>query len=350
MTSTLHDAYQELAKDAHNYADPAIFTAPDRRRRPRPSLQVIGAAAAVAAIVLTLTLVEVRRDRPGGLAAPASATHIDGLPDTAVGSAALAYTECMNRCPLRLVTTNGQKLVLSAVTVPPQGNVTISPDGRWLGAPTPAGYLLRDLAGTTTITVPSANPREGWVLSPWTWSKDSQHVILGFHADGNVEQYFDVDLNEGSSTPVAVKPGQEVVGVLTSGELITIDTVGYAQSPLTQLQLTSARTKVALQSGPEGAFANGSPAISVRGDRIYVIQYTDRPVAVLVFDLSGTRVERLPISATEVPAAATPDGYILMDVAGGKTFRLTRESKVPVNLPAPINGQAVFIFPGGARH
>src|SRR5665647_1956057 len=130
MKSTLHDAYRDLAKDARNYADPTVFTAPVRRRR--PSLQVVGAIAAVAAIVLTLTVAEARRERPAGVATTASPTHASSLPDTAVGPAALAYTACLNRCALRLVTTKGQELVQPAVTVPPQGNVTISPDGRWL--------------------------------------------------------------------------------------------------------------------------------------------------------------------------------------------------------------------------
>ena len=49
-----------------------------------------------------------------------------------MGRGAVVYAPCRSSCPTLLTLEDGRTYGLGARTVHPQGNITLSPDGRWL--------------------------------------------------------------------------------------------------------------------------------------------------------------------------------------------------------------------------
>ncbi len=104
------------------------------------------------------------------------------------------------------------------------------PAGRWFGQPIGDGYVLRDLLGTQTISVPRPKTGGASRFSPWVWAPDSRRLILGNHTDGLVRDYVEVELPSGRTSRPALAVGEEPVGVLTADELVERRVV--AQLPL----------------------------------------------------------------------------------------------------------------------
>ncbi|GIH95700.1 hypothetical protein ACFFMN_01520 [Planobispora siamensis] len=368
----LRTAYGELEREARDYADPVrAVTAARRRRAGRTAAGAVLAAAAVAGVVglagygpwapgetgpatgatasatasVTASVTTGPTAGPITVRPPASAPP---LPEGGAGAAGLLiYTSCVNDCPTYLLTADGRQYLLGGKTAPPPGNLTLSPDGRWLGRPTGTGYELRDLVGGAVHTVDA--PRDGApgaVYSPWTWSADGRRLVLGHHASGEVGSYAEVNLADGRTTALTPDPGFEPVGMLTSGEPLLFEESRYGERA----------TRVALAAGTPGrritldagstplVSADGGPSIQVRGERIYAV--APDLTAVVVFGADGGELARLRLKPGETPLAPEGDGFAVL--TGSRLERWTASgSRTPLyDLPQ----EALTVLPGQARH
>lgn len=271
-----------------------------------------------------------------------------GLPAGPVGAGALVYRACREGCPTFLLTTYGTQYLLGERTINPPGNFTLSPDGRWLGTPTTGGgYEVRDLQGTSihTMRPPVSGDAES-AYSPWAWSADSQRLVLGYHASGDVSAYTDVDLRTGRSAEFDLPREQEPVGILPSGNLLLLE-----QS---RVQLSSAGRTFTLTSGA-GVLADADHGLSIQvsGERIFALAYSGDRITVVEFDSTGKEVARTPLPADEFPLGPVSGGFAIvqvpLDQARGRQ-RLETLSPSGRQLLFEVPGTADVVLPGAARH
>ncbi|HEX6870139.1 MAG TPA: hypothetical protein VF163_03490 [Micromonosporaceae bacterium] len=241
MTTELYQQLHVLAEEAP--APPAsgeIIAAVRRRRRTRLVVTATAATLAVALVSVTALGVNgwLRRFDGSAVAGPSinpPATpwlwqpvllpfdvrppqgDVPVLPsDRPVGRASLVYRPCPT-CTAYLVRSGGEhfRLPVNQADAPPALNapargldVTLSPDGRWLGIRTVRGYLFRDLGGTRTFTVP--------VAYGYAWSGDSRWFSAEPERpdNSNVDSRgygLRVDLSDGTVLPVVA--ARDLAGV-----------------------------------------------------------------------------------------------------------------------------------------
>lgn len=359
-TEELRAAYRELEREARSYADPAAAVTTARRRRTR--MTATAAAAAVAVIVVgagvgwdrgtSPTTETAAQMAPSGSARPSAPLNISPpanaspLPGGGTGvSGLLLYTSCMHGCPTFVVLTDGRQYRLDGQTAPPPGNLTLSPDGRWLGMPTATGYELRDLVeGTVHRIAAPQKSRPNAVYSPWVWSADGRFLVLGHHASGDVRAYVQVEPATGRTTTPKIPDGYEPLGVLPSGDALLFDRSAHGK--------TSSRVDLAL--GVPGRFltldagstslvtADGGPTIQVRGDRIYAV--APDLTTVIVFDLNGKELSRIPLSQGEGPLVPVEEGYA---VQSGPVLEVRAAASGRKLHDVPKEAQ--IVLPGQAR-
>ncbi|MGV9301795.1 hypothetical protein ACWDLG_00340 [Nonomuraea sp. NPDC003727] len=308
----LRAAYRTLEQEAGDYADSARALAVMRRRR---------AAVAVAAVAAVLAVV-------GGLwfVRPASPEVSVAAQPSGVGRS--IHTACMYGCPTYLTLTDGRQVLLGEQTAPPPGNLTLSPDGRWLGMPTPSGFQLKDLSGSTVYHGPQAG--QGEAVTPWAWSADSRTLLLAGHASGKVGAYFLFDLTTGRVTRPEVPSGFEPVG-LARGELVLFAESQYGKRA-TRVELTVGGRPVTLDAGDaELVTEDGGPTIEVYGDRIYALAFPSNTM--IEFGLDGKELTRYRLAGQ--PLGPSEDGYVVSTAgkvsAGGKElFELPPDSLIVV--------------------
>jgi hypothetical protein len=171
------------------------MTATERREPPGAP------ATAVAAVAAVFT------DLPAELRPPARVTDLPT--DRGVGRAALIYhanlsdgfdeeTRAFARRDIHLVTTTGDHFRVGRTPADLRPlSLSLSPDGRWLGAKRDGRWRVRDLSGTTEYEA-----GDGYEL--WLWSTDARSVLLGRpSADGRELAVFDPDPMVGPSAPSA---------------------------------------------------------------------------------------------------------------------------------------------------
>lgn len=351
-SEALRAGYRALEEEARDYADPV--TAMSRARRRRTGLAAAGAALTVTAVLAGVGLQHqpwaasvspavAVTTTPFVIRPPANAAP---LPEHGTGAAGLlVYTTCMHGCPTYLVLTDGRQHLVGEQTPPPPGNLTLSPDGRWLGRPTASGYELQDLIDGTVHEITSPRPTEpGLVLSPWAWSAGGR-LLLGYHASGDVRSYVEVDLADGRTTTPAVPQGFEPVGTLPSGVSLLTDRSRYGERA-TRLDLAVGEPgrRITLDGGSTALITeDGGPTIQVRGDRVHAV--APELTAVIVFDTEGDEVARLPLRPGDTPLGPVEGGYA---VQAGSAIQLRTPSGSRLLYDVPEN--ALVVLPGTARH
>ncbi|MFG1710344.1 hypothetical protein ACFLIM_44965 [Nonomuraea sp. M3C6] len=362
-TKMLRAAYRELELEARDYADPATVAATVRRRRARrATVTAVLAMVTVAGVVgygpwrssqagpVTAVMTSATAEAAPGTAGPLTVrppASASPLPEgTAGASGLLVYTSCTYGCPTYLVLADGRQRLLGEQTVFPPGNITLSPDGRWLGLPIGAGYELRDLIGDA-VHVIDAPPKSapGAVYSPWAWSADGRRLVLGHHTSGDVGAYAQVDPADGTVTALRLPSGSEPLGMLASGEPLLFDESRYGKRSAV-IELTVGRTgrRITLDAGSTPLVtANGGPAIQVRGERVYAVA-PDLTV-VIAFDLDGRELYRLPLSPGETPLAPIGDGFGVL-TESALELRTDTGTRTLYDLPKDVQ----MVLPGQARH
>ncbi|WP_214104568.1 hypothetical protein [Acrocarpospora catenulata] len=350
----LRDTYLQLERESRDYADADRALATLRRRR--TVRQSAGAAGLAAAGLVVATLLLQTGGNGGEIAASptlsvATTPGYAALPVSGpVGQGAAVYTPCRATCPTLLSLTDGREFALGPHTVTPSGNMTLSPDGRWLGLPTLAGYQLRDLLGDTVVQVPAIGT--GGAFSPWVWSADSRRLILGYHQSGDVSGYLQVDLSTGKQTTLTPSAGYEPVGILPSGALVLLDESQYGDAERKRVTLRVDRTDITLTASPAGVFADADHGLSVQvsGGRIFVLEYTDeQKVAVAEFDTTGNRVQYTVLPDGDYAMGPTRDGYATVRMPGDQENG-RQQVRVGDQVIGEYPGMAEIALPGSARH
>ncbi|MFI6315964.1 hypothetical protein ACIBG8_00510 [Nonomuraea sp. NPDC050556] len=358
MNPHLGEAYHRLDQDARDYTDAGRALGTLRARRRRRAV-----VAGVLAIALGVGVQQWLSPRGDGTATVASAppsvpaiqppADAPPLPVTGpVGRGALVYTACQSACPTFLVLTDGTQRLLGQRTVYPPGNITLSPDGRWLGRPVDGGYEVRDLLGSAVHHLePPVGGGADSAYSPWAWSADSRRLIAGYHASGNVSSYVVLDLSNGVHTPLSVPEGQEPVGLLPSGAPILLTS---SPSPRNRLTLQHDGKTVVLTSD-EGVFSDTDHGVSIQvyGESLFVLEYSADRIAVLTFNADGKRQNRVALSADEFPVGPVAGGFAIIRLPNDQARgRQQLESVSPTGrIPLfDLPGQAAIVLPGGTRH
>jgi hypothetical protein len=232
MSARLRDLLDDLAADARGYGDPDLAVASARRRVAVRRVAVpLVAAAAVAILAAVLAAPAVRHRVDGGpgigttpdteaeypdrVSVPGRA---DPLPDAPLAdNAAFVYAPCPRDCDPFLVMQDGTQYRLPRPDIgPPVYGYSLSPDGRWLGWPTAAGYQLRNLRGDA-MAIPDNGPG---ITEAWVWAPDSQSLLLARHHDGAVDHYTVVRPFE-SALPLRIAPPPAtVVAMRNNGDLV----------------------------------------------------------------------------------------------------------------------------------
>ncbi|MFE3452093.1 hypothetical protein ACFXJ8_24550 [Nonomuraea sp. NPDC059194] len=349
----LRAAYRAMEAEARDYADPGRAVAVARRRG-RARIAVAGVCLAVVAMLAGAGLRLWPGEAPAVIAAtPSSPVVITPpataapLPEAGTGQPGLmVYTPCMHGCPTYVALADGRQHLLGEKTAPPPGNLTLSPDGRWLGLPVATGYELRDLVSGTVhqIAFPGRSDH-GAVLSPWAWSADGRRLILGHHASGDVLAYLEVDVNTGRTSVPAVPRGFEPLGLLVTGELLLFEESRYGkQATRVELAVGGPERTITLDGGATPLVtADGGPSIQVRGDRFYAV--APDLTAVVEFDATGREVRRLPLRSGEGPLGPLQDGFA---VQSGPVVEVRTPSGA--RRLADLPETALVVLPGMARH
>ncbi len=364
MNTPLDEAYGDLAVEARNYADPdKVLREVQRRRSRRARL-----AAVAAVVALTILGFATVIDRPSQLAAPQSsavptisppATAVSLPADAAAGRGTMIYTACPYGCPTYLVVEGGRQYLLGQQTAPPPGNLTLSPDGRWLGQPTSTGFAVRDLLGINIrFALLEPSKEEGMRLSPWAWAADSSRLVLGAHADGKVARYLSLTVGTGKPSRLEVPAGAEPVGMLGSGELLLLDERSYDQLPLTSVPLQIGRSgrSVELRLDPPGSkvFADHDHGLSlqVRGDHIFALAYSSTHTSMVKYDVAGRQLSETTLSDTDAALGPVTDGFAVLSAATttGKAAQLVVLNGFERQVLATLPSQALAVLPGGTRH
>jgi hypothetical protein len=232
MSAPLRDLLDDLATEARGYGDPdrAVGTARRRVAVRRVAVPLVAAAVvALLAAVLTSPAMRGRLDSgpeigttpdahpqyPDRVTGPENAERLPESPLS--GPAAFVYAPCPRECDPYLVMPDGTPYRLPRPDRgPPDYGYSLSPDGRWLGWPTAAGFQLRDLVGGQAISISDSGPG---VTEAWVWAPDSRTVLLARHHDGTVAHYLLWSLHGGSRTRLAPSPAT-VVAMRNTGDLV----------------------------------------------------------------------------------------------------------------------------------
>jgi hypothetical protein len=182
---------------------------------------------------------------PAVLDVPSGLDELD-LGGEAVGPAALAYTACPD-CGIVLVMADGRQfsVPLSGSVSPLQelGGYSLSPDGRWLAMRNGLDLAVRDLTSGEMLLLPASS--SGGSLVAEAWSPDSRWLLVRqVTGDRRVEHRL-VELGDGGVRDVAPPAGWDFVGVLPSGELLSVE-AGTAASGLA---VTAVAVRVSDPSG-----------------------------------------------------------------------------------------------------
>ncbi|MEV8631128.1 hypothetical protein AB0395_05670 [Streptosporangium sp. NPDC051023] len=315
---SLRAAYRALEEEAGDYADAGRALTTLRRRR---SAAAAGTALAVLAVLVMVSGLWPTRQESSVIAGPVHA----------VGRS--IHTACMHGCPTFLTYTDGRQVSLGEQTPVPPGNLTLSPDGRWLGIPVGDGFEVRDLTGDTVYRTPSA--ASGEVIGPWAWSADSRTLLLASHASGDVSAYYLLDLTNGRISRPEVPKGFEPVGLSARGPVL-FEESQYGKRATRVRLVVAGRETVLDGRDVELINQDGGPALEVRGDRIYA-----RVVGkVIEFDLDGVEVSRYEFSGRALGPG--PSGYLVF--TDGKVA--TASGAVLYELPK----ESLISVPGRARH
>lgn len=364
MNQPLGEAYHHLDQDARNYADADRALVTLRTRRARTAL-VAGSAALVVVVGGLAAFQQRLPDSPEASATVASPTRTveppaeaPALPATGpVGKGAMVYTACHTKCPTLLLLVDGRQYLLGERTVNPPGNITLSPDGRWLGQPVSGGYEVRDLlAGGVHRLEPPGGGDADSAYSPWAWSADSRRLIAGYHASGNVSAYVTLELPSGRTSRLDPPPRHEPVGLLPSGDLLLLDQSQPGGLPLERVTLRHAGTgrTVTLAAGA-GVLADTDHGlwIQVHGERVFTLEYSGDLTTVLEFDITGRQVTRLPLPADQFPVGPVGGGYAVIRVPQDQVNGRQKLESVSLSGSRTlfdVPGQAAVVLPGGARH
>ncbi|MEU1723022.1 hypothetical protein [Nonomuraea sp. NPDC005692] len=364
MNRALGEAFQQLGRDARDYADAGRALGTLRTRRTRRAL-VAGSAAVIMAVG---GLAAYQARSPAGpdaavtVAAPPHTVQppaqAPALPATGpAGRGVLVYTACQSQCPTFLLLADGRQFLLGARTVSPPGNITLSPDGRWLGQPVGGGYEVRDLLGVAVHRLePPAGGGADSAYSPWAWSADSRRLIVGYHASGDVRSYRTLELPSGRARELDLPSGQEPVGLLPSGEPLLLDARRYGRPPLDRVTLEHAGTgrTLTLTSGA-GVLSDTDHGLSVQvsGERIFTLEYSGDRITVLEFDVTGRQVARLPLPAGRFPVGPVDGGFAVVQVPQDQARGRQELEVLSLSGGRPlfdVPGLAAVVLPGGARH
>ncbi|MFI7108518.1 hypothetical protein ACIBK9_19595 [Nonomuraea sp. NPDC050227] len=340
-------------------------------RRPRgpafvPRRALVAGSAAVMVVVGALAVFQARSPAgPDTGVTVASPPHVvrppaqaPALPVTGpAGRGLLVYTACQSQCPTFLLLADGRQFLLGARTVSPPGNITLSPDGRWLGQPVRGGYEVRDLLGVAVHRLePPAGGGADSAYSPWAWSADSRRLIVGYHASGDVRSYRTLELPSGHARELDLPPGREPVGLPPSGEPLLLDIGRHDRPPLDRVTLEHAGTghTLTLTSGA-GVLSDTDHGLSVQvsGERIFTLEYSGDRITVLEFDVTGRQVARLPLPAGRFPVGPVDGGFAVVQVPQDQVRGRQELAVLSPSGSRPlfdVPGLAAVVLPGGARH
>lgn len=365
---TLNRSYRDLERQADNYANADLAWQSARRRRSRTRVVVLAAVALVVAVsaagVLRLTTgTQVATPAGPDVATVAPQPSTPALPGTAVGPGSMIYSPCLSGCPTYLVTEDGRQFGLGEQTAPVAGNFTLSPDGRWLGRPAADGYELRDLRGTEVVRLGLPEGSEAETrISPWTWSADSQRLVVGAHRDGTVAQWSQFTL-AAAATPTGstlsevgldVPAGYEPVGVKSSGELVLMpDAAATDVSDRLDLRLGSTGRTLALTAPDDATFADADRGawVKVLGDRIVALAYAGRSTTAVSYSLTGRVLDQAPLRETDAPLGVDGRGLVVLSVpeSGGPDATLLRLTGAERTALATVPLESQVVIPGGTR-
>lgn len=334
MTDRLRCLLSEAAEGARDYTDPGAALAVARRSRVRRRLiatPIVAAAATIAALGVGPSLDRESGPQPATDGYPSVVTPPERavpLPDRPVGPASLIYAPCVWRCDRYLVFPDGTQYALpdTGIGGEPTAGYSLSPDGRWLGQPTRAGFRLRDLTATTRHEIDDDGPG---ATEAWAWSPNGVRLLLVRHTDGVVHHFQVVDVRTGvgqrygaaGRQPIAVRDdgsvlywtrarptgGTVAIADLTTDEVRTVEldlrpVVRQDESPVPQT----------LRLGPGGHLAMLTVTLSTPIDDL------GQPSALILVDLNSGSVRRLglPSSGRNTggldPRALYSDGVLLV--------------------------------------
>jgi hypothetical protein len=227
---------QMLADTAPDYTDAERALGAYRARRRRRVVAGASAAAVVALIIVYLLphpspiAHEPSWIVPAGPVEPSyppevrlGPSPVPALPDGNLGPALLAAQtsapdQCAPACPdAVLFTVAGGRYALA------EGfDGSLSPDGRWLlESVRQSAYVLRDLTADRPPQPldADASSRDRW--QPMTWSPDSRWLLLWRPRNGTLNDYLRVEVATGRAVTGTLPPGEQLLAVLASGDLLT---------------------------------------------------------------------------------------------------------------------------------
>lgn len=320
--------------------------------------------ALVLAVVIVAAAAVYRSDRRDPVAAPSgAATSATPLPEGAIAApegrqhpAELVYA-CVRGCRPVVRLTDGSEFTVPT-DAPSTREVTLSPDGRWLGYPVGAGFVVRDLLGAAQHRSVSLTPDRR--VRAWAWTADSRRLLLAEVRDGQPEAYVLLEL-EGGRTEVAAWPGHEIIGVRSPAELLTIRPdvpagtraeAGLSEPTGTMDRWFTVDTGSHLRAGER--IEPTSLRFSGSGYEIVVVDADDGPVAVLRFagaeggavrhDLPGPGAGRWSVLGIGDDGRA----FVRNGPEGTEVWYLTGDGSLRAGPSLP--GDAVVVTPGTARN
>ncbi len=334
MTDRLRCLLSEAAEGARDYTDPGAALAVARRSRVRRRLiatPIVAAAGMIAVLGVGPSLDRGFGPQPATDGYPSVVTGPERavpLPERPVGPASLIYAPCVWRCDPYLVLQDGTRYALpdTGVGGEPTAGYSLSPDGRWLGHPTRAGFRLRNLIATTRHEIRDDGPG---TTEAWAWSPNGGRLLLVRHTDGVVHHFRVVDVTTGSGQrhaaasrqPIAVRDDGSVLywtKARPTGGTVNIANLTTDKVDTVELDLRSVVRRdenpvpQTLRLGPDGRLAAMTVLRSTPADDL------GQPSALVLVDLKTGSVRRLDlphhgagIEALD-PRALRSDGVLLV--------------------------------------
>lgn len=211
---------------------------------------LVGSLVLAVLIVITAGMYPSREGGPVGAAPSAGPTSAAPLPDGILSRAELVYA-CVQGCRPVVLFADGREFEVPT-DAPSTREITLSPDGRWLGYPLGAGFVVRDLLGHVEHRTGSDTLNRR--LQAWAWTADSSRLLLAEVRDGRPEAFVLLRVDVGPRvevgppvgdgppgesgppsdsrppgepvgdvlTEVAAWPGHEIIGVRSPAELLTV--------------------------------------------------------------------------------------------------------------------------------
>jgi hypothetical protein len=320
-----------------------------------------------------------------------SVPSVAPLPDGVLSRAELVYA-CVQGCRPVVVFLDGREFEVPTDASSTR-EVTLSPDGRWLGYPLGTGFVVRDLLGHAELRTGSdAVDRR---LQAWAWTPDSSQLLLAEVRDGRPEAFVLLRVGGppdgaawlgtgppgggstsapanggpnvgGGTTEVAAWPGHDIIGVRSPAELLTIrpdlPSGTRVEAGLSNPAGTIERwftVEAAAHLRPGERIEPTSLRFSGSGYDIVVLDASNGPVAVLRFagpekagspgevsrfDLTGPGAGRWSVLGVGADGRAFvrngPGGTEVWYLVGDGSLRPGRA----------LAGDAVVVTPGTARN